>query len=320
MHVTKKYNMSGMEQKITMTTVNENDFPLIAALSAEASALAVIVHIEGSSYRRCGTAMVVDATGRCWGNLSSGCIDKDIALKAKAAIEGRKTIRIRYGRGSPYWDLPLPCGGALDVQIFPFPDKAILSELVSRLKQRKPSQLSLSETGKLSLEPSEHSLQITILPKVRVLVFGTGIETICFTELAQTAGCRVDLFSPDTDILDRFPSATSLVSNNWPEGISIDERSAVVTFFHDHDREPAILNKALKSRAFFIGAQGSRRAHIARCESLLDLGCSPKDLERLVFPFGLIPSTRDPQSLAVSVLAHIFDQIKKREDIEYKKN
>lgn len=298
-----------LQHPVRAATINENDFPFTPAISAEACALAVIVAVEGPSYRRCGAAMVVDATGRSWGNLSSGCIDKNVALNARTAMETGQTLRVRYGKGSPYWDAPLPCGGALDIQVFPFPDKMLLNTVAQNLKARKPAMLTLQEDGLLAPYPTGLGLHLTILPQIRVLVFGTGTETICFAELAIAAGCKVEIFSPDPDVLTRFSWAMPLVTNIWPSDVSIDDRSAVVTFFHAHDREPEILKTALASPAFFIGAQGSLRAHIARCETLLAQDCPAEHIERLTFPLGLIPSTRDPQTLGVSVLAHILEKM-----------
>ncbi|WP_433850786.1 XdhC family protein [Brucella pseudogrignonensis] len=291
-------------------SINENDFPVMPALSAERCALAVIVGVEGPSYRRCGAAMVVDTSGRGWGNLSSGCIEKSVVLNAKSAMETGNAMKVRYGRGSPYWDLALPCGGAIDIQIFPFPDKHILENIKLSLRARKPAKVILADNGTLSLNPTEKGFHITILPQIRVLVFGTGMETICFTELALAAGCRVELFSPDPDVLTRFSWANPLVKDIWPDGIMTDERTAVVTFFHDHSREPTILAKALDSPAFFVGAQGSRRAHAARCHVLADNGCSTANISKLKFPLGLIPSTRDPYTLGVSALAHVLQNVK----------
>ncbi|MGU3576664.1 XdhC family protein [Brucellaceae bacterium C25G] len=293
---------------VSAATINENDFPFMPAISAETCALAVIVGVEGPSYRRCGAAMVIDASGRSWGNLSSGCIDKNVILKAKTAMETGETIRVRFGKGSPYWDVPLPCGGAIDIQIFPFPDRNLLNDVAQNLKARRPAMLTLQTDGRLMPYPTGLGLHLTILPQVRLLVFGTGLETICFAELALAAGCKVEVFSPDVDVLTRLSWASPLVTNIWPSETTIDERSAVITFFHDHDREPSILGTALASPAFFIGSQGSRRAHMARCDALTASGCSDENLAKLTFPLGLIPSTRDPQTLAVSVLAHVLKQ------------
>jgi len=91
----------------------------------------------------------------------------------------------------------------------------------------------------------------------------------------------------------------------WPADTAIDARTAVTLFFHDHDWEPPLLQRALASPAIYIGAQGSRRAHEARVMTLTAMGVDAALTARLAAPFGLIPSLRDPRSLAISVLAQL---------------
>lgn len=86
----------------------------------------------------------------------------------------------------------------------------------------------------------------------------------------------------------------------------MDDRTAVVLFFHDHDWEPPILAGALETEAFYIGAQGSQRARDARLLMLRGMGVSDAACARLHGPVGVIPSARDAGTLAVSVLAEVL--------------
>lgn len=61
--------------------------------------MAVIIGVEGPSYRPVGAVMALDATGGRTGSLSSGCVESDIALHAAEALEYGATRIIRYGRG-----------------------------------------------------------------------------------------------------------------------------------------------------------------------------------------------------------------------------
>ena len=88
--------------------------------------------------------------------------------------------------------------------------------------------------------------------------------------------------------------------------LSIDGWTAIVLFFHDHDWEPPLLHSVLNSNAFYIGAQGSKSAHRQLVNNLIDMGCSEKELSQLRSQIGLIPSARDPKTLAISVLADVI--------------
>eukprot|EP01035_Chromulina_nebulosa_P031414 gene31413-41886_t len=100
--------------------------------------------------------------------------------------------------------------------------------------------------------------------------------------------------------------------------LTADPWTAIAFLFHDHDWETALIARALAGRAFYVGAMGSRAAQANRAASLVAAGVSPEDIARLRAPIGLIPSSRDPQVLALSTLAEIvrdFERTTAREDI-----
>lgn len=274
----------------------QRDLPLAAALSKGPCALAVITQVVGASYRPLGAVMVVDAQGQCFGNLSSGCIERDVSLHAVAAMADGRIRRLRYGAGSPFLDLQLPCGGGLDILILPHPDRAALAQAAERLARRQTAALDLGD------------IRLTIDPELQVLIFGKGPETRALSQLATAAGYEVQTFSPDAETLNGLPSAQLLPHPAWPRGIEPDRRTAVALFFHDHEWEPPLLEVALKSQAFYVGAQGSLRAHHNRCAVLQARGLDMQLIGRMASPFGMIPSLRDPQSLAVSVLAQLLER------------
>ena len=277
-------------------TICESDIPLSAALSAGPKALAVITGVVGASYRPLGACMVCDEAGNRTGNLSSGCIERDVALHAALALKDGEPRRLRYGQGSPYRDLTLPCGGGLDVLILPNPDKTALAKAATALADRQSVSLDLLD------------ITLEIRPELRFLIFGKGPETRALSHLAHAAGYLVKTFSPDPETLAGLPNARPLTAPIWPHDLKTDPRTAVALFFHDHDWEPPLLSHALRSDAFYIGAQGSKRAHESRCMALQDIGMTQPEIERLASPFGLIPSVRDPKTLAVSVLSHVLDR------------
>lgn len=275
-----------------IVTVTEGDIPL-RSLLAGGRALALIVGVEGTSYRPVGAGMAVDAEGRRSGNLSSGCIDEDVALHAQRALEDGEMRRLRYGAGSPFADLALPCGGGLDILILPAPDLAAVTRAGAALDARREAELAVP------------GLTLRILPELRVLVFGKGPEAATFAGLVRLAGYEVQLFSPEAMDIPSDVQAARMTGPRWPEGVEVDARTAVTLFFHDHDWEPPLLAAALASPAFYIGAQGSFRARQARHAALAAAGVPADQIARLAEPFGLIPSARDARTLAVGVLADV---------------
>lgn len=292
--------------------------PLQALLDADDDAvLAVIAATEGPSYRPVGAMMAVLSPQNRVGSLSSGCIENDIALHAQDVIGDGIPKLLRYGKGSPFKDIELPCGGGLDIVLLPNPNREAIAEVVRNQVQRvtctlevdiKDGEMQILRNGKIGLNDSK--LRVQFKPEIQFLTFGKGSEASTFSALVQSTGYPNILLSQDPETLktvrDLGCSTRQLLSQSMPDNLQIDERTAIVLFFHDHDWEPPILHRALKSKAFYIGAQGSMRARDNRVLCLSSMGISPDDIKKLHGPIGLIPSARDPRNLAVSVLAEVL--------------
>ncbi len=292
--------------------------PIDAILARRGEAvLAVITGVEGPSYRPVGAMMALWPDGDRAGSLSSGCIEADIARHAEAALEASEPSAVRYGQGSPFMDIQLPCGGGLDILLVPRPDRQVLDRVVEARAERRPitlafgresGALALRETGETGWDGDTFLVRET--PAIQFFTFGKGPEAATFAALVQGAGYPNLLLSPDAETLASGGEAgcrtRHLTGPALPEDLGIDPWSAVILFFHDHDWEPPILAGALETPAFYIGAQGSQRARDARLMELQVMGLDPARFGRLHGPVGLIRSARDARTLAVSVLAEIL--------------
>lgn len=292
--------------------------PIAALAEAEGDCvLAVITGVEGPSYRPLGACMGILLGRKRVGSLSSGCVEADIALHAEEALAEGRPKTVLYGRGSPFLDIQLPCGGGLEILLLPRPDKDILRQLSRKLEARETCTLTIDRSaGELRISDEGATgkigdlFNVRMLPEIAFYVFGKGPEASAFAALVQSAGFPNLLLSPDKETLDFGRNAgcatRHLKGKVFPADVRPDARSAVVLFFHDHEWEPVILKAALATEAFYIGAQGSQRARDTRLDEIADLGVDAADLARLKGPIGLIPSVRDARTLAVSVLAEIL--------------
>lgn len=82
------------------------------------AALATVVHIVGSAYRRPGAKFLIEETGDTLGSVSGGCLEADVREVAKAVLAtGRPSLR-HYSTGADedvVWGLGLGCNGLVDV-------------------------------------------------------------------------------------------------------------------------------------------------------------------------------------------------------------
>ena len=285
--------------------------------NAPDNVLAMITAVNGPSYRPVGAVMRLFSDGSTIGTLSSGCIESDLAGHALDALETKRAKIVRYGTGSPYMDIRLPCGGGMDIILIPRPDEKVLGELVQMLDSRQAARLHVDlVSGKLQCSganeqyKSKNLFFINYRPEIKFIVFGNGPEAATFSSLAEIMGYPNVLCSSEVETLDAGGATSNskilLTKSHVPKAIQIDQWSAVLLFFHDHDWEPEILMNVLNSKAFYIGAQGSHRAKKMRELELEAAGANYLQIDRVRGPIGLIPSARDPRTLAVSVLAEVL--------------
>lgn len=288
-------------------------FLLDAAARGERAALVTITEVIGSSSRAAGTHMAVSESGASAGSFSGGCVEAAVIGEAQRVIAAGRAESIRLGADSPLIDIRLPCGGGIDLLFVPDPNEAVICAAWEQLERRERVTLAMTQTGVLSLSADAgDGFVATHEPDLRLMLFGHGAEIQALAALARAYGLAVTVFSPDQAIVARASEAgidaTWLKTPARLPAFQSDARTAIVFLFHDHDWETALLGQALEQDACYIGAMGSRRTQAERIAALIDHGVPPDRAARVVGPIGLIPATRDPATLALSVLAQIVAQ------------
>lgn len=281
-------------------------------------ALAVITMVEGASYRPTGAMMAFLPDGQRIGNLSSGCIETDLHLHTREVMAHGSSMLLRYGAGSPFFDLQLPCGGGLEILLLPRPPSSLLHRVARLRDARKPFALAFDlADGGISIGPDrttgkdgEGIFHARLRPDPRFLIFGKGPEVPVFAGLVQAALLPGMVLSHDDETLAQA-AAIGVTARRIGKGgalgdVDVDHDTAAVLFYHEHRHETAILQELLSSNAFYIGAQGSRRAQSARIAALRAEGVDEAALGRLRGPIGVIASARDARLLAISVLAEVL--------------
>lgn len=280
-------------------------------------ALIFVTATEGGAVRARGAIMAVGPESMV-GYISGGCIDADVALQARAACQDGQPRALRYGAGSPFVDLPLPCGGAIEVLILPEPDQAVLVTAHTALMARQQVDLAVSRTGELCVRdidtpPGTGDFVFTYTPKLRLRIAGRGADALALARIADSAGYATRLQLVDEVDLDAAQAAglTEVEKLSTPGALTEaddDPWTAFVLLFHDRDWEVPLLQQALSGPAFYIGAVGSARTHANRCDALRAAGCDNCQIARVHGPIGLVGSLRDASMLAVSVLAEIVSE------------
>lgn len=86
------------------------------------AALATVVLVEGSSYRRAGARMLITETGQLTGAISGGCLEGDALRKARLAMAQNKPMLVTYDTtddDDAKFGVGLGCNGIIYILIEP---------------------------------------------------------------------------------------------------------------------------------------------------------------------------------------------------------
>jgi len=289
--VASAYLLRCMTAQPLMPPIVAHDHAALRAAAEAGAGLCTIVGIEGSFSRRLGAQLAVHADGAVTGSLADGCLERQLASEIGAG--GQRRV-MRFGAGSPLIDFRLPCGSGLDILIDPAPDRAACRAALARLAARAEAALDLPVQGSSGF--LERRLYV---PALQILLFGEGPELDAVTALGRAAGLAVDIRARDD-------AALSL--GQRPHGLGADRWTAVALLFHDHEWEQSILEWALETPAFYIGAQGGRQAREERLQRLTGAGLGGDAIARVRSPVGIVKHSREPVALALSALAQIVGE------------
>src|SRR5262245_5074262 len=96
-----------------------------ARKSGKQTALATVVHVEGSSYRRPGARMLIEDDGQLTGAISGGCLEGDALRKALLVMTEKRSRLVTYDTmddDDAKFGVGLGCNGIIQVLIEPIDD------------------------------------------------------------------------------------------------------------------------------------------------------------------------------------------------------
>ncbi len=282
------------------------------------AALLTLFNIEPTGPRPTGSQMAVSDAGDFTGFLSGGCVEGALVEETRAAMDANQNRSIRYGVNSPYFDIELPCGSAIDVFIDVGIADDIVAEIGLAMDARTPVTLCTDmDAGESNVAPftdSDDRLQLLLngkrfdrlyRPPLRLVIAGKGPVVAASAQVAIASGVAVHVITTEDDIAAQCRSAGATTSKTVGP-VQIDTWTAVATLFHEHELELSVLNAALQSDAFYIGALGSRNTHSDRIGHLIAEGHTDQNIDRIHGPLGISIGSRNPPEIAISMIAEVF--------------
>lgn len=271
----------------------------------ETCALATVVAVEGSSYRRPGARMLVSTNGEIFGSVSGGCLERDLIQRARRSMQERKPALIRYDTTEDgdeledFASVGLGCNGVVEIWLEPIPPEAEHPGLATL---RESIELRKARTLK-----TERLIE-RVQPPVPLVLIGAGHDSVPMIEIAQTLGWQITVVDCRSaySMPQRFFRSVDRYVLCRPEEfcdrvpLTAETVAVVMTHNYHHDRE--IVRQLARSPAKYIGVLGAKK----RTRMILDeLGTEAPAPNRLHAPIGLDIGAETPQEIALSAMAEI---------------
>ncbi len=322
--------------------MNELDEILVAAARAaernEPVALATVVSVKGSSYRRPGARLLVPAEGPPIGLISGGCLEEEAARLAHEAIRTETSLLVTIDHsteGDELWGMGLGCRGVIDLLAEP-PAMAIdtigalraartgsPSYLLTELggDRRHLSEAEAAALGERASAAVAHGRPVLIgesvldpiLPPLHLAICGAGPDAGPLAAAGTRMGWRVSVIDPRRSLLrpERFPNAElcELDPRAAADGIGADTWTAVIVMSHDYVRDGEFLAGFLGRRVGYLGVLGPRE-RTDRLVAEFDDRPAPGDAPSLYAPAGLDIGADGAEEVATAIVAEILSVVR----------
>ncbi|MFW0757512.1 XdhC family protein [Pseudomonas sp. H11T01] len=282
-----------------------------------------VVQTWGSAPRPPGAMLALREDGVVIGSVSGGCIEDDLIARlhdGRLPPDGPSVQLVTYGvTREEAARFGLPCGGTLRLTEERVGDPAWVAELLARCEAHEivARELNLS-SGEVTLQAASKTdvlsfdgitLRAIYGPRWRLLLIGAGQLSRYVAEMARLLDFEVLICDPRKEFVYGWEEQHGRFVPGMPDdavlSIETDERTAIVALTHDPRLDDMALLTALNSRAFYVGALGSRVNSQKRRENLAELGLTQQAIDRLHGPIGLHIGSHTPAEIALSVMSEI---------------
>ena len=302
--------------------------------AGEPFALATVVQVRGSSYRRPGARLLVPRDGAPIGLISGGCLEDEAARLARRALEEDAPMLVTIdhsAEGDELWGLGLGCRGVIDLLAEPSSMAEETLEALRAAREGMPAYLltgldgdrrrltaaEATSLGERAAAAVAHGRPVLlgdaildpILPPLHLVICGAGPDAAPLAAAGLRLGWRVDVADPRRSFLrpERFPGVRLLDAEPGAaaEASGAGEWSAVVLMSHDYLRDAAFLGGFVGRGVAYLGVLGPRDRTERLLAELPD-ELSAADAAALHAPAGLDIGADGAEQVATAIVAEIL--------------
>lgn len=255
-------------------------------VSGKRGLLLTVAGTKGSTYRRAGARAVVVEDGATCGLISGGCLERDVAERAKIWLEDFRPRVVTYDSSrfdDVVFGLGLGCRGMIDIVVQPFdaghppPLPAIPADV---------------PTVHTTIVDGVEILTETILPQRRAIIFGGGSDVEPVTAMMRAVGWSAEAVSPKV-----------CHPGNVSATYDLARFDAAVVMTHNFLYDQTLFEVLLRAGTRYIGLLGPK----SRGDELIEnaSGVTDEQRQRIHSPAGLDLGGDTPEEIALSIVAEI---------------
>lgn len=303
---------------------------ILAALDSAAgqpAALATLVKVEGSSYRRPGARLLLLPDDTRLGSISGGCLEEDVMERARRVLAtGRPELAVydTTAENDLVWGVGLGCQGVVRILIERIPAErpSWIATLRANLHARRDTALVVGATGtRLAAggAPAKDDFHETIPAPPALILGGAGDDARPLAQMAKTTGWHVTVCDARGAYAsrERFPGADKIIAAPIPEIIPqlrFDARTFAVVMTHRYVDDREFLRALLPRDFAYLGQLGPRTRTDRILNELRAEGpaLSEAALAKLHAPVGLDLGGSTPETVALAILAELETRLNGR--------
>lgn len=307
--------------------------------SGEASVLATVVALDGSSYRRPGVRMLIFENGDMVGAVSGGCVEKEVLRQAQSVFSSKVSkVMVYDGR------YRLGCEGILYILLEIFkPNKPFLAQFWDTINKRKPFFINSFYKKEHSENKEYHtvfnfddtfffvnpiaenlsneklpSFKQEMHPCFQLVIIGAEHDAVQLCKYAALTGWEVTVVAnPKEEKTENdFPGIKKLLPVE-PDAfqLEMDEQTAVIIMTHSFVKDLQFLIALKEEKSAYMGLLGPLRRREKLFDDLLERcpDVSEEYLEQIHGPAGIDIGSETPQEIAISVMSEILAVVNKKE-------
>ena len=218
--------------------------------------VAILTHVQGSSYRKPGAMMFFHPLGKSLGMLSGGCLEADLRRHAQRAIQSQQVIQLTYdATDESDTSYQLGCGGIVNIMMLPLTSANHYLGL-----QKLYHDLNSGKSGEFEIDIVNHGTSAARV-KARWRVKAKAEQINKTTYIAAKFNPSKSLVIPESDPQDVAADS----HGDAPSSIELSKRKAINPHLNHAQYVEAIQTKTK------IAAQSDS----AECEGHLIIPISP---------------------------------------------